>query len=110
MRSSSYDGNFDVVIVIEKGEERRRMDKKHYEKGYRRELLEILLSVGIIPCRTLKFLDGQQSSYTRTLKKMEEEGICELKKIGEYRKKKRVYVLRNFEKKQEGYVNLSCEP
>lgn len=53
--------------------------KANYKKGKRRELIQILLAFGAIPYDSLKMLNGETRIYTRTARKLRDEGVVEVK-------------------------------
>ncbi len=75
-------------------------NKGNYKKGYRQELMKLLLSVGVISYDGLHLLEGEHRMYTRKLKEMEKEGVVRRCRVG----KKWCATLTQFEEKSLGYI------
>lgn len=75
-----------------------------YNNGYRNEIMNMLMSYGLIPYRSLRFLPGIQQSYTRALKRLEAEGIVRIEYVGEKSDKKKIAVLNRFDDNSQAYL------
>ena len=91
--------------ISPESKEKKRKEKKkgqtpHYDRGYRGELICILLSVGCISYKGIHMLGGDFSMYTKKLKHMREEGITVQVKL-ETRRAER---LSNYSSNKEKYL------
>lgn len=55
----------------------KRKRRPTWNKGYRGEIMKLLLTVGIISKRGIPLLSGNHRMYLRKIKEMEEERIIE---------------------------------
>lgn len=88
--------------ISETGKEKKKKDRSvNYNRGYRGELIRILLTAGCISYKGLHLMCGSHSMYTRKLKQMREEGITEQKKLG----RRRVEKLFNYNNSKDKYLS-----
>lgn len=87
-------------------EEKQRKRKKRrpvdYTKGYRRELMQIMLTAGSVSYDGMHVLNKSHPMYAKKLRQMEKEGIVEISRI----KRKKLARLKNFEKKSIEYIEF----
>lgn len=79
---------------------RKRTRKKRYKQGYRKVMMQIMLTCGAVSYNGIHMLEGQHRMYTRKLKDMEEEGIVCIVHLG----KKKAARLRDYEKRCDEYI------
>lgn len=89
----------------EKPVKRKRRKKRNrpvdFTKGYRGELIRLLLTTGVVSYDGLHMLSGEHRLYTRKLKEMEEEGIVDIARLG----KKKAARLQYFDSSYEMYID-----
>lgn len=90
-------------VVIEGGKVKgsNMGQKASYTKGYRKELIKLMLTAGAVSYNGLHLLEGDYRLYMRKLKKMEEEGVVYVEK----KRKMKNARLQNFEKRSEAYID-----
>lgn len=77
-----------------------RKRKGSYQKGYRAEIMKLLLSTGAISYRGLWLLDGDIKEYQKRIRKMREEGVVTIKSVGS----RKMVRLDDFENKCGEYI------
>ncbi len=74
------------MSVVNDEEDIKQSDKKthnlNYKKGYINELLKICLTAGGVSYNGLKVLDGDRETYTNSIRRLRNNGIVTIKRIG----------------------------
>lgn len=65
----------------------KKINRKHYDEGMRKAILEVTLSCGCLPYRAIRLLNMRTESVQKTCKKMVDEGL--LKKYTSEKKARR---------------------
>ena len=89
-------------------------NKPNYSKGNRREIVYLLLNLGILPYPSIRVLSKSEGSLNRThqtIRKMEAEQMIERKKLKNTRYGSQFLTLKNFEKNKDTlaeYIPKEC--
>ena len=74
------------MSVVNDEEDIKQSDKKthnlNYKKGYINEILKICLTAGGVSYNGLKVLDGDRETYTNSIRRLRNNGIVTIKRIG----------------------------
>lgn len=71
-----------------------------WKKGYRRDIIEMLLNIGVITRRGISVLEMNEKVYMRTINKMVEEGLLEKHNV----KHMQTVIIKKFEDTYQAYI------
>ncbi len=83
-----------------------RTRTKQFNRGFRNEIMRLLLSFGCVPKDSLMSLPYHPSSRNRTITNLEREGIIEINRLETDRRIKHLIRLKSFEARSEGYLDF----
>lgn len=89
-------------------------NKPNYAKGNRREIIYLLLNLGILPYPAIRILSKSEGALNRThqtIVRMEKEGVIERKKLQKTRYGSQFLTLKNYEKNKPTlteYIPRKC--